>query len=203
MSAQLSESIMCSEADPSSIIIQHPPTPQHQQHKPKLQIQDQDTMEFFDPTPLVEKEEEEQQGKNDGEQKQQDYDQYFEPCLSEEHSYFNYRGATEPPSSNHEPSTIDSQTYQPQPANPHYIRSYNFEGINNFHDVGGYKTTDGKHAVKWNLMYRSARLDEATPKDVDIIMNELKIKTFIDLRNTSEIRFDKVHITITNNNTKQ
>ncbi|PNY27637.1 Tyrosine-protein phosphatase [Tolypocladium capitatum] len=60
--------------------------------------------------------------------------------------------------------------------------------VPNFRDVG--KTVNGflgQKRIREGVIYRSARLDEATPEDRCIIRGELGIKTIIDLRTETEL----------------
>jgi Protein tyrosine/serine phosphatase len=52
--------------------------------------------------------------------------------------------------------------------------------IFNFRDLGGYNTCNNDQ-IKWGKIYRSGSLYNASPQDIDII-NELGIKTIVDLR---------------------
>lgn len=58
------------------------------------------------------------------------------------------------------------------------------EGIHNLRDYGGYATTDGGR-VKTGLLFRSGQHMEASDVDLDTLQ-ELDIRTIIDLRGTSE-----------------
>ena len=64
-------------------------------------------------------------------------------------------------------------------------RHYPFEGCFNFRDIGGYKNKEGRR-VKKGLYFRTGRQDRMTQKDL-IQLNDLKIKTQIDLRKSEEI----------------
>jgi len=63
-------------------------------------------------------------------------------------------------------------------------RMVTLAGGQNFREVGGYPTTDGKQLRRGRL-WRSAKLDELTKADADIIA-ELGIRTIADLRRTNE-----------------
>jgi len=58
------------------------------------------------------------------------------------------------------------------------------EGVQNFRDIGGYRTRDGRR-VKWGLIFRSAELSQLTTADLSLV-RELDIKTIHDLRSVSE-----------------
>jgi protein-tyrosine phosphatase len=58
------------------------------------------------------------------------------------------------------------------------------EGVQNFRDVGGYRTIDGRR-VKWGLIYRSGELSHLTPRDLAQV-TELDIDTVHDLRAVEE-----------------
>lgn len=67
-------------------------------------------------------------------------------------------------------------------------RNIDVEGVTNFRDLGGHKTSNGKLS-KQGMIYRSAKFnsngsDEAliTDKGRDVVIDELKIKAEIDLR---------------------
>ncbi|MEB7771109.1 tyrosine-protein phosphatase [Kurthia gibsonii] len=63
--------------------------------------------------------------------------------------------------------------------------TYQFEGIYNFHDLGGLKSSDGRN-VKKGLLFQSGDLFGATKKDCDYLQSQLKIRTIIDYRNENE-----------------
>eukprot|EP00128_Syssomonas_multiformis_P001579 Colp12_sorted_trinity150504_noHs@25617 len=66
-------------------------------------------------------------------------------------------------------------------------RLVNFEHVVNFRDLGDIKTTSGR-GIKPNTWYRSARPDCASPRDVDRLINDFKLKTIVDLRSAKEAR---------------
>lgn len=66
-----------------------------------------------------------------------------------------------------------------------YFKRIPFETINNFRDLGGVATKDGK-LIKWGKIYRSANMDLISDKDIEK-MKELNISTIIDLRRDSEV----------------
>lgn len=72
-------------------------------------------------------------------------------------------------------------------------RIYELDGVQNFRDMGGYETEDGK-TVKWGKLFRSGEfteINENTEKKLDA----LGIKTTIDLRPslTQQKRKDVIH----------
>ena len=71
-------------------------------------------------------------------------------------------------------------------------RNLYVEGVNNIRDIGGFNTSSGK-VVKQGLIYRSAKMNESdvskvkntiTKNGINVMINELGIKTDIDLRKT-------------------
>jgi protein-tyrosine phosphatase len=80
------------------------------------------------------------------------------------------------------------QKSQGMPGNAHE-RHVRLEGQANFRDLGGYRTEDGR-TVKWGLIYRSGQLSKLTDADIARIQ-ELKIRTVVDLRGPSEIERGK------------
>lgn len=65
------------------------------------------------------------------------------------------------------------------------VRTVTIEGVSNTRDCGGWKTEDGK-AVKQGMFYRGAQLEDITDKGKSVMLEELGIKTDLDLRNSSE-----------------
>ena len=66
-------------------------------------------------------------------------------------------------------------------------RHYYFEGCFNFRDIGGYATANGAN-VAWGRYFRSGRMDRMTASDL-LRVEELGIKTQIDLRRPEEVRY--------------
>lgn len=64
-------------------------------------------------------------------------------------------------------------------------------GGQNFREVGGYPTHDGRR-LKRGLLWRSAKLDELTAEDVEII-RALNIRTIADLRRRTERELSPTH----------
>lgn len=58
------------------------------------------------------------------------------------------------------------------------------QGGQNFRDMGGYRTDDGR-SVKWRTLYRSGSMHHLTPGDLDTL-HRLGIQTIVDLRSTNE-----------------
>lgn len=63
-------------------------------------------------------------------------------------------------------------------------RLLNFEGVDNFRDLGGYPAAAGK-SVKWGSLYRSANLSEASRADQQTLLR-MGLDTLVDLRSTAE-----------------
>lgn len=64
------------------------------------------------------------------------------------------------------------------------LRKLPFQGSENFRDLGGYKTINGR-AVKWGLIYRSDNLSELTPNDT-LYLERLGLKRIVDFRSIKE-----------------
>lgn len=63
-------------------------------------------------------------------------------------------------------------------------RNLPVDGMNNFRDMGGYRTADGHH-IKWGKLYRSDHIYKATPKGLAYLKG-LGIRTIIDYRSMNE-----------------
>ncbi|KAF9886211.1 hypothetical protein FE257_011934 [Aspergillus nanangensis] len=62
-----------------------------------------------------------------------------------------------------------------------------FDNIINFRDIGrSINSILGKKVLKEGILYRSARLDDASERDKRRLTEELRISTIIDLRSTTE-----------------
>ena len=59
-----------------------------------------------------------------------------------------------------------------------------FEGTDNFRDLGGYPTQDGRQ-VRWGLFYRSGHLHDLTHRDLDSF-SDLEINLVCDFRSPNE-----------------
>jgi len=66
-----------------------------------------------------------------------------------------------------------------------YGRTVPLEGQRNFRDLGGYRTADGRHQVRWGMLYRSGSLARLTDKDYAVLA-PLGITSVIDFRSTTE-----------------
>lgn len=58
------------------------------------------------------------------------------------------------------------------------------EGGQNFRDLGGYRTRDGR-TVRWNMLYRSGAMNQLTKADF-AYLGKLGIRTVCDFRSTDE-----------------
>ena len=61
-------------------------------------------------------------------------------------------------------------------------RNVNIPGVQNFRDLGGYKSTDTGKMISWGMLYRSAQIDSISPGSRRELKN-MGIRTIIDLRN--------------------
>ena len=68
-------------------------------------------------------------------------------------------------------------------------RHIKLEGAQNFRDIGGYPTREGKH-IKWGRVFRSDGLAKLTPADYEKLA-ELKIGTVCDYRSAVEREREK------------
>lgn len=64
------------------------------------------------------------------------------------------------------------------------------EGGQNFRDLGGYRTTDGR-MVKWGTIFRSGTMTKLTDADFRYLADK-GLKTVVDLRSTSERKKEPV-----------
>jgi protein-tyrosine phosphatase len=65
-------------------------------------------------------------------------------------------------------------------------RQIKLEGQDNFRDLGGYETKDGRK-VKWGVIYRAGQLNKLSDADISRL-EALRIRTVVDLRGTSEAK---------------
>ncbi|KAK4561214.1 hypothetical protein LTR86_005169 [Recurvomyces mirabilis] len=64
---------------------------------------------------------------------------------------------------------------------------HTFDNIINFRDVGTFiNHITGRDILKPGLLYRSARPDAASNHDREVLLNEIKLKTIVDLRTKTE-----------------
>ena len=66
------------------------------------------------------------------------------------------------------------------------------EGAYNIRDLGGYLTQDGKYRIKQGMIYRGCNLDRITQRGTDKLLNVYKVKTELDLRDSSDSAFTGV-----------
>lgn len=87
-------------------------------------------------------------------------------------------------------------------------RNVNIPGIQNFRDLGGYKSVDTGKSARWGMLYRSAQIDSIPPCSRRELKN-IGIRTIIDLRSEEELHnypqlhndeFKIVHIPIPTGN---
>lgn len=64
------------------------------------------------------------------------------------------------------------------------LRRIPYQGVNNFRDLGGYATLDGRH-TRWGMLYRSDRLSELTKRDL-LYFHHLDVHSVVDFRSDSE-----------------
>ena len=63
------------------------------------------------------------------------------------------------------------------------------QGCVNFRDLGGYRNGQGQ-SVRWRRLFRSDALQDMTPADATLAVEELNIGLVADLRNTNEASRD-------------
>lgn len=84
-------------------------------------------------------------------------------------------------------SLTHAQVAQPRAAQARPVaqqRVLPLEGGQNFRDLGGYRTTDGR-TVKWGLLYRSGAMNNLTLKDYETLRAR-GIRSVCDFRDTRE-----------------
>ncbi|GET88494.1 hypothetical protein, unknown function [Leishmania tarentolae] len=69
---------------------------------------------------------------------------------------------------------------------PNGKRIIRVEGLQNCRDLGGYRTRDGKHVVKYGHLYRSDNVGGVTPEGKKTLLESLRLKYIIDFRGTDE-----------------
>ena len=70
-------------------------------------------------------------------------------------------------------------------------RNVNIPGVQNFRDLGGYRSSESGKNVRWGMLYRSAFIENPGPSAVKGLKN-IGIKTFVDLR-TKNVGDDTLH----------
>ncbi|MGH0030081.1 MAG: tyrosine-protein phosphatase [Myxococcota bacterium] len=68
-------------------------------------------------------------------------------------------------------------------------RRIEVEGCNNFRDLGGYPTRDGRR-LRTGTLFRADGLHHLTPRGVATFRDDLGIRDVVDLRSSGEIRMD-------------
>ena len=69
-------------------------------------------------------------------------------------------------------------------------RRIELSAVRNFRDLGGYETSDGAR-VRWRTVFRSSTLSEATPEDVERLL-DLNLGLVLDLRSEQEIALNGI-----------
>lgn len=84
------------------------------------------------------------------------------------------------------PAAQAEKTFAPAQASAasEHQRLLPLEGGQNFRDLGGYRTSDGR-TVKWGLIYRSGAMSRLTEKDFAYLAS-LGLKTVVDFRDNRE-----------------
>lgn len=80
------------------------------------------------------------------------------------------------------PPVVAPVTVEPAQRESHRLLA--FEGISNFRDLGGYRTTDGRQ-VRWGVLYRSGTLAHASRSDL-AALSSLQLETLVDFRSALE-----------------
>ena len=65
------------------------------------------------------------------------------------------------------------------------VRTIAVEGVSNVRDIGGWTAKDG-HKVLYGKIYRGGRLENITENGKDTLVNELDIRTELDLRSSAQ-----------------
>lgn len=68
-------------------------------------------------------------------------------------------------------------------------RRVDVEGCNNFRDLGGYPTRDGRR-LRRSLLFRADGLHHLTERGIATFRDELGIRDVVDLRSSGEVRMD-------------
>jgi protein-tyrosine phosphatase len=76
-------------------------------------------------------------------------------------------------------------------------RYFRMDSLQNFRDVGGYYTREGKQ-IRWGMLYRSGELSQLSDKDAQTL-DALHIKTIIDFRDKDEcLSYPDIYSTVKN-----
>ncbi|WP_157976739.1 tyrosine-protein phosphatase [Parahaliea mediterranea] len=81
------------------------------------------------------------------------------------------------------PAPVAIPAELPAPERPAH-RLLAFEGIDNFRDLGGYRTADGRQ-VRWGVLYRAGDLSQASRFDLKQLQR-LQLQTLVDFRSQIE-----------------
>jgi protein-tyrosine phosphatase len=65
------------------------------------------------------------------------------------------------------------------------VSALRLEGTPNFRDLGGLATVDGRF-TRHGVLFRSSALEELSPRDVRLLIDELGLRTVIDLRSADD-----------------
>ncbi len=107
---------------------------------------------------------------------------------------------TEDPSQRYYYTLVFNDRYRVKVA----TRNVNIPGVQNFRDLGGYRSSATGNNLRWGMLYRSAQIDSISPCARRELRN-IGIKTIVDLRSESERnnypqftdkRFNIIHIPI-------
>lgn len=107
---------------------------------------------------------------------------------------------TEDPSQRYYYTLVFNDRYRVKVA----TRNVNIPGVQNFRDLGGYRSSATGNNLRWGMLYRSAQIDSISPCARRELRN-IGIKTIVDLRSESERsnypqfkdkRFNLIHIPI-------
>lgn len=79
----------------------------------------------------------------------------------------------------------------PRAVHATHSRILPLQGGQNFRDLGGYRTRDGR-AVRWGILFRSGAMNELTPADFTYL-GHLGIRTVCDFRSSEERKAAPVH----------
>lgn len=82
------------------------------------------------------------------------------------------------------PLHAKEQPHSQAPARPEPSRALLLQGGQNFRDLGGYRTLDGR-TVRWRMLFRSGAMNRLTAVDFDYL-SKLGLRTVVDLRSSEE-----------------